>query len=168
MASPITYTVDGEQYVAVVQGWGGETGLPFGAYSSPLNMVNISRVLVYKLGGQAPLPVIEVIEQQLPAHELSLGSDEQVAQGRELYHLYCAVCHGGNAVSGGLVPDLRYRIKDIAVAWQAIVIDGGLRSNGMPAWEDYLAREEADAIKFYVIHEATLGLKRDEKRIVRK
>jgi quinohemoprotein ethanol dehydrogenase len=168
MASPITYTVDGEQYVAVVQGWGGETGLPFGAYSGPLNMINISRVLVYKLGGQAQLPVIEVVEQQMPAHELSPASDEQVAQGRELYNLYCAVCHGGNAVSGGLVPDLRYRIKDIAAAWQAIVIDGGLRTNGMPAWEDYMVREEADAIKSYVIHEATLGLKRGEKRIVRK
>ena len=63
---------------------------------------------------------------------------------------------------------MRYRIKDIAIAWQAIVIDGGLRTNGMPAWKDYLVREEADAIKSYVIHEATLGFQRGEKRLVRQ
>jgi len=167
MAGPISYQLDGEQYIAVLQGWGGETGLPFGAISGPLGMVNISRVLVYKLGGEAKLPIIELAEQALPAHNLKPGSSETIEQGREVYNTFCVVCHGGNAVSAGLIPDLRYRITELDAAWQGIVIDGTLKSNGMPAWDKYLSREEADAIKSYVVHEAGLGFDRGEARLVR-
>jgi PQQ-dependent dehydrogenase (methanol/ethanol family) len=167
MASPITYELDGEQYVAVAQGWGGESSLPFGAISGPQNMINISRVLVFKGGASARLPVIETEEQLLPSHNLAMATPEQVAEGRDLYNLYCAVCHGGNAISGGLVPDLRYRIADLDASWQAIVFDGALASAGMPAWKEYLSREETDRIKSYVAHEARLGWERGERRLVR-
>lgn len=168
MASPVSYEIDGEQYVAVMQGWGGETGLPFGAVSGPQNMVNVSRVLVYKLNGTAQLSSIEVTEESLPAHTLEQGSAASIADGRTLYDTLCVVCHGGNAVSAGLVPDLRYRIADIYPAWQAIVMEGGLSVNGMPGWKEYMTAEEADSIRDYVVHEATLGHQRGEKRLVRK
>jgi quinohemoprotein ethanol dehydrogenase len=70
MASPITYALDGVQYIAVAQGWGGETGVTFGAVSGPQNLVNISRVLVFRLGAQEVLPDVAVIRQKLMAHEL--------------------------------------------------------------------------------------------------
>ena len=168
MASPITYELDGEQYVAVAQGWGGESSLPFGAVSGPQNYVNISRLLVFKRGATGKLPVIETEEQSLPAHELAAAPPERVDQGRELFDVYCAVCHGGNAISGGLVPDLRYRITDLDPAWRSIVIEGALAVNGMPSWKDYLTPDEADAIKSYVAHEATLGHQRGERRLVRR
>lgn len=167
MASPITYTIDGEQYVAVAQGWGGETGLPFGAVSGPQNMINISRLMVFKLGASQELPKVPVLEQPLLADGVEVASSEFVEAGRELYNLYCVVCHGGNAISGGLIPDLRYRIAEIEPAWQAIVIEGGLAANGMPAWKEYLTADEADLIKEYVKHEAVLGAKRGERRLVR-
>jgi mono/diheme cytochrome c family protein len=131
-------------------------------------MVNISRLLVFKRGGLGKLPVIETDEQILPPHELAMASTEQVEQGRELYNQYCAVCHGGNAISGGILPDLRYRIADLDPAWQSIVIDGSLAVNGMPTWQDYLSPEEADLIKSYVAHEARLGHQRGERRLVRR
>jgi quinohemoprotein ethanol dehydrogenase len=168
MASPITYELDGDQYVAIAQGWGGESSLPFGAISGPLNMVNISRLLVFKLGGTADLPVIETDEQILPAHQITSATPEEVQEGRALYNLYCAVCHGGNAISGGIVPDLRYRVGDLETAWQSIVFEGSLASNGMPAWKDYLSREEANAIKSYVAHEASLGHQRGERRLIKR
>ena len=168
MASPITYELDGEQYVAVAQGWGGESSLPFGAISGPLNMVNISRLMVFKRGGNAKLPVIETDEQLLPPHKLAMASTERVEHGRELFNQYCAVCHGGNAISGGIVPDLRYRIGDLDPAWQSIVIDGAFAVNGMPAWKDYISPEEADTIKSYVAYEARLGHERGERRLVRR
>ena len=168
MASPIAYQLDGEQYIAIAQGWGGESGLPFGAVSGPLNMFNISRLMVFKLGATAKLPVIETEVQVLPAHELAMAAPEEVAEGRELYNLYCAVCHGGNAISGGIVPDLRYRIAELDPDWQAIVFDGAFAGAGMPAWKDYLSREEADKIKSYVSHEARLGEERGERRLVRQ
>jgi quinohemoprotein ethanol dehydrogenase len=168
MGSPISYELDGEQYVAVAQGWGGESSLPFGAISGPLNMINISRVLVFKSGASTELPVVETVEQILPAHGLSVASAERVEQGRVLYNHYCAVCHGGNAISGGIVPDLRYRIAELAPAWQAIVIEGALAGAGMSAWRDYLSGAEADLIKDYVAQEATLGHTRGERRLVRR
>lgn len=167
MASPITYTIDDEQYVAVAQGWGGETGLPFGSVSGPQNMINISRLMVFKLGASATLPEVPVMEQQLRAEGIEVASSEFVESGRDLYNLYCAVCHGGNAISAGLIPDLRYRIADVAPAWQAIVMEGALAANGMAAWKDYMTADEADLIKEYVKHEAVLGAKRGERRLVR-
>jgi quinohemoprotein ethanol dehydrogenase len=168
MAGPISYQLDGEQYIAVLQGWGGETGVPFGAIAGPLNMVNISRVLVYKLGGEAVLPIIEMVEEILPEHALIAASADSVEQGREVYNTFCIFCHGGNAVSSGLVPDLRYRISALDTSWQSIVMDGALKTNGMPAWDKFISRAEADAIKSYVIHEATLGHQRGERRMVKK
>jgi quinohemoprotein ethanol dehydrogenase len=123
-------------------------------------MINISRLLVFKRGAGAKLPVIQTEEQVLSAHDLVMATPGQLAEGRELYNLYCAVCHGGNAVSGGLVPDLRHRIADLDASWQAIVFDGALASGGMPAWKDYLSGEEVDTIKAYVAHEARLGSER--------
>ena len=102
MASPITYDLDGEQYVAVAQGWGGESSLPFGAISGPQNMINISRVLVFRRGASGKLPIIQTEEQLLPAHDLAIAAPERVEEGRELYNLYCVVCHGGNACLEGL------------------------------------------------------------------
>ncbi|MFK7896992.1 MAG: PQQ-dependent dehydrogenase, methanol/ethanol family [Myxococcota bacterium] len=167
MGSPISYSVDGEQYVAVVQGWGGESSLPFGAVSGPLNMVNISRVLVFKRGAEGTLPLIETAEQVLAAHSLPAAPAEEAEAGRSLFNIYCAVCHGGNAISGGIVPDLRYRIAAVDAAWQTIVYEGALAANGMPAWKEFLSRNEVDQIKAYVAHEARLGHERGERRLVR-
>jgi PQQ-dependent dehydrogenase (methanol/ethanol family) len=168
MAPPITYMLDGRQYVAVAQGWGGESSLPFGAISGPRQMINISRVLVFALGADGELPVIETVEQTLPAHGLPPAPTERIERGRALYHDYCAVCHGGNAISGGIVPDLRYRLDEIHPAWQSIVHDGALAGNGMPAWSEFLTREEVDLIEAYVAHEATLGHARGERRLIRR
>ena len=100
----------------------------------------------------------------MPTLGLALG----IEQGRDLYNAYCAVCHGGNAISGGIVPDIRYRLAETGPAWQSIVYDGALTGIGMPAWNEYLTREEADLIKAYVVHEAVLGNARGERRLVRR
>lgn len=114
------------------------------------------------------LPVVETVEQVWPAHGLAAASSESVAKGRVLYNIYCAVCHGGNVISGGIVPDLRYRVGGLDDAWQSIVYDGVLTASGMPAWKEFITREEADDIKAYVAHEATLGLARGERRLIKK
>lgn len=167
MAAPMSYELDGEQYIAIAQGWGGISGLPYGAVSGPRNMINISRVLVFKLGANTELPRIPVVEQALPKPALAAASDEDIAKGRELFNLYCAVCHGGNAISAGLISDLRYRINDLDDAWLAIVRDGALASMGMPARGEFIDNDEAIAIKHYVVEQARLGHERGEKRLIR-
>ncbi len=168
MASPVAYELDGEQYVAVASGWGGESSLPFGVISGPQHMVNISRLLVFKLGANGELPLIETEVQDLPAHALAAATPERLKQGLRLYNTYCVFCHGGNAVSGGIVPDLRYRMAELEPVWGTIVLDGSLAVNGMPAWKEFMTPDEANAIKDYVAHEARLGHERGEKRSVRR
>jgi len=97
-----------------------------------------------------------------------LASSEHVAEGRALYNVLCSVCHGGNVISGGIVPDLRYRLDEIDTAWQSIVYEGALAGNGMPSWKEFLTVDEVDRIKAYVAHEATLGHERGERRLVKR
>ena len=60
IAAPMTYTVDGRQYVSVVVGWGGVFPLVTGelAYKSG-RLPNRSRVLTFALDGKAALPAVE-------------------------------------------------------------------------------------------------------------
>jgi quinohemoprotein ethanol dehydrogenase len=100
MAAPISYEIDGEQYVAVMQGWGGDSGLVLGGLVGQFNVENISRVLVYKLGGKAVLPVpADRQVQSLPAPVVTAGGPDQVGEGRELYNLYCVACRPGTNTS---------------------------------------------------------------------
>ena len=57
IAAPMTYAIDGEQYVAILAGWGGVWDIAPGIMASKSGRPrNISRLLVFKLGGTATLP----------------------------------------------------------------------------------------------------------------
>ena len=57
IAAPITYTVNGEQYVAILAGWGGVFPLATGEIAlRKNNLPNIGRMLAFKIGGKAALP----------------------------------------------------------------------------------------------------------------
>jgi quinohemoprotein ethanol dehydrogenase len=63
IAPPVSYEVDGEQYIAVMAGWGGAVGLVF-AQPEAIGG-GPGRLLVYKLNGDTQLPV-EPIVRPLP------------------------------------------------------------------------------------------------------
>jgi hypothetical protein len=58
VAPPISFEMDGEQYVSVNVGWGGAFALVFGEYVQAESMPNVSRVLTFKLGGKGALPAV--------------------------------------------------------------------------------------------------------------
>ncbi|KPH66180.1 PQQ-dependent dehydrogenase, methanol/ethanol family [Novosphingobium aerophilum] len=157
VAPPITYKVGGTQYVAVVAGWGGIWALaPGGVISQSGGPVhNISRLLVFRLGGTATLPPAPKLEELPLDPPAFTGTPEQVAAGSYRYGRYCGTCHGDAAVGGGLLPDLRRSalVGDKA-AFQTVVHDGALKSNGMVGWSDVMSAEEIEAIRQYVIHRA--------------
>jgi len=63
VAGPMTYEVNGVQYVAVLAGWGGVFPLVAGELAEKSGKQRtISRLLVYKLGGTAELPVLQTSE----------------------------------------------------------------------------------------------------------
>ena len=109
IAGPVTYTVGGEQYVAVLAGWGGVFPLATGEVSLKSGVIrNISRMLVFKLGGKAglpPLPEVEVPELKPPP---SHASPATIHRGEQVYQQFCSRCHGDVAVGGNVLPDLRY------------------------------------------------------------
>jgi alcohol dehydrogenase (cytochrome c)/quinohemoprotein ethanol dehydrogenase len=146
MAGPVTYEVDGEQYVAVVAGFR-ETG----NYYAP----NYSRLLVYKLGGQqqlpAPVPFPEPVLNPPPA----FGTTAQRAQGRDIYGTLCSTCHGSDGLSRGMFPDLRYSgALASAEAFSAIVLDGALKANGMVSFRAAVSPEEAEAVRAWLVDRA--------------
>lgn len=154
VAAPSTFIVDGEQYLAVLQGWGGGFSLAAGEeawLSGPKR--NISRVLVFKLGGGQQLPEPPPFPTLNPPPPT--GTEQQVAMGQGVFTTNCARCHGFNAISGGTVPDLRYSalLHDDQV-FRSTVMDGALLDNGMLPFQDVLTDEQVEAVRTYVIAQA--------------
>jgi quinohemoprotein ethanol dehydrogenase len=155
MAGPVTYTVKGTQYVAVLAGWGGVFPLATGAVATKDGKVrNISRMLVFKLGGEAKLPPPPKIEPPVLNPPPMTASAATVQKGRRLYQNFCSTCHGDAVVSGGVLPDLRYSSTLGGDEWFNVVLRGLLEPHGMVSFSKELSRDDAAAIRAYVIYRA--------------
>jgi quinohemoprotein ethanol dehydrogenase len=155
MAGPVTYTVGADQYVAVLSGWGGTYALVPGIVSHKSgNLKNISRVLVFKLNGAAKLPPVPPEPLKVLNPPVDLASPATIDKGFRLFNKYCSSCHGDAAVSGGETPDLRYSPLLASDSWFDVVLGGALKDNGMVSWAQVLNREDADAVRAYVIRRA--------------
>jgi quinohemoprotein ethanol dehydrogenase len=166
MAGPVTYTVSGEQYVAVLAGWGGVFPLATGEISFKSGRVpNISRMLVYKLNGKATLPEAPAIETSPLDPPPSKASTEEINRGEANFQRFCAACHGDVAVSGGVLPDLRYS-STIAndQAFSSIVLGGLLSKQGMVSFASELTKDDVWAIRDYVIFRANQGMDQPRQR----
>ena len=154
-AGPVTYEIDAEQYVSVAVGWGTVTGLLGGPTVAPLQMKNRSRVLTFRLGASAQLPDLpDSVPVPLPDVPEQSASVDTILEGHRIFATRCMVCHGFSAVSGGVVPDLRYSTAQTYSDWDAIVIGGSRSSNGMPPFAGVVTLEQSQAIKAYIIDRA--------------
>ena len=155
MAGPVTYTVGGEQYVTFMAGWGGAFGLAEGSFmeAEHIKVRAEARVLTYKLGGKAKLPQAKNEPAPLPEPPALTADAQTLGLGRALFNGYCGVCHGLNAVSGGVIPDLRY-LTPKKHAMFAGILAGALASRGMPVMIDLLPPPYLDAVHQYIIKRA--------------
>jgi quinohemoprotein ethanol dehydrogenase len=166
LAAPMTYEVGGEQYIAVMVGAGGVYSLFGVSELKPGNVPSVSRVLAFKLGGTAILPVppeqTPVVLNPPPLR----ATPVVVEQGFRLYTETCAMCHGYAAVSGGITPDLRYSALLADNGFFDVVLGGALKDNGMVSFAPVLNREQADSIRSYLISRAhqTKEAEADAKR----
>jgi quinohemoprotein ethanol dehydrogenase len=154
VAAPITYMVDGEQYVAVNAGWGGGLAHVERAKYTSL-FLGKPRLLVFKLGGTArlpPLPPESRIVPELQPPPKFTGTSEQVAKGEQLYGDNCRLCHGVAARGG--VKDLRHMSEATHKEFLDIVLGGKRARNGMASFADTLSREDAEAIHHYLVKRA--------------
>lgn len=140
-APPITYSVDGKQYLAIMVGMGN-----YSRNSSPKN-----RLLVYALGGNVSLP-----PTPNPLKPVRIAMDltdrtEQIEQGKALFHRHCFYCHGIEGMGWGYAPDLRYSSEGIHKNWMNIVLGGALEGAGMIGFSKHLSEEQAKATQAYVV-----------------
>ncbi|HWJ70747.1 MAG TPA: PQQ-dependent dehydrogenase, methanol/ethanol family [Sphingobium sp.] len=152
MAPPITYRLDGTQYIAVMAGWGGGWPLTGGVMALQAgNAVGPNRLLVFKLGGSAQLPpftpapaVQQAIVPAMPADTAA------IARGDLLYGRFCLRCHGSGAVSAGAYPDLRSSPLVMGDSLRQIVLEGALAAQGMPGFAGKLSTDDLAAIRTYL------------------
>ncbi|HEY4214645.1 MAG TPA: PQQ-dependent dehydrogenase, methanol/ethanol family [Steroidobacteraceae bacterium] len=146
-AGSASYSIDGEQYVAVVAAGQGGFG---GGYWAP----NYARLLVYKLGGKVTLPPVQPYTPPPLNPPAEFGDAALLTKGEKNYNEHCASCHGNNTARvSSLFPDLRYA----GPLWspdgfKSIVIDGVLQENGMVSFKKVLTPEDAESIRAYVVH----------------
>ncbi|MGC1270069.1 MAG: PQQ-dependent dehydrogenase, methanol/ethanol family, partial [Croceibacterium sp.] len=150
IAGPISYMVDGEQYIAVNVGWGGSpvsalNRIPGGfRYSS-------ARLLVFKLGGTAQLPPMPPASS-LPRPPMLRATEAQIIEGRRLFADTCSICHGKEAKGG--VKDLRWMNADAHADFMDIVLRGKRAEKGMGSFAEILTPQQAEAIHMYLIARA--------------
>jgi quinohemoprotein ethanol dehydrogenase len=153
VAGPITYRLDGEQYVVVMAGWGGAFPLAAGDAAAAAGVTqagNIGRMLVFKLGATTKLPVVEAFERELAALPADFDA-ELVLEGNHTYHQWCSVCHGPGVESGGVLPDLRKALPAIYETLGDIVLKGVRVQNGMPRFDEWLGPEDVTALRAYIL-----------------
>ncbi len=160
VAAPMSYTVNGEQYVAVLAGWGGVFPLATGEVAlSSGRTQNVSRLLAFKLGSKASLPPLPQFSPPQLKPPKPSASAAIVQRGEGLFQRYCSACHGDVAVSGGVLPDLRYSGTLDNDVWFGVVLKGLLKQGGMVSFEKELTRADAGAIRAYVIFRANQSLR---------
>jgi len=147
-AAPITFELDGVQYIAASVG-----GTAQGDYFAP----SYGRMLVFKIGGTAKLPPnAPYTPRQLDPPPLTAAA-EVVAKGGRLYADHCATCHGANTNPGGRAvgPDLGTSpfIQNQA-AFDTVVLQGQRVNKGMANFSDKLSADDAAAVRSYVVSRA--------------
>jgi PQQ-dependent dehydrogenase (methanol/ethanol family) len=154
MAPPVTYQVDGVQYVSVLAGWGGPDGLGNDPSWGPVKP-GFGRILTFTLGGNAAFkPAVFGHKGPPPMPTITVDASPQlVHQGELLFGDNCAGCHGGKAIAGPL-PDLRYSRKETLEDIEGIVLGGKRASLGMPSFRKILNASQVRAIQAYIVARA--------------
>jgi quinohemoprotein ethanol dehydrogenase len=152
MAGPVTYQLDGVQYVAVGAGWGSGFALSAGPAALKAGVRGAGRVLAFALDRHEPVPPAPPDPGPVPRPSFSVeATPEQLEHGARLYAGWCMPCHGPLAIGGGSIPDLRYATAQTHAQFADIVLGGVRADRGMPSFADQLGPEDARAIQAYVL-----------------
>jgi quinohemoprotein ethanol dehydrogenase len=134
IAGPMSYEIDGVQYVSVSAGWGGTFAQIGGDASTAGGTEPHGKVLTFALASRVGPPP--------PA-------DPELAEGERLFHHYCTYCHGVRAISGTAVPDLRHSSEDVQKMFGQIV-KNGIPATGMAGFGKWIGDAEIRKIQSYV------------------
>lgn len=146
IAAPVTYEVDGKQYVSVAAGWGGVYGLS----QRHADRMGPGTVYTFALGGNAKPP--EFVSVQQGALVSGVNYDpEDVQAGKLLYVSNCVFCHGVPGVDcGGNVPNLAYLDAAYIANLENFLFKGPAMSRGMPDFTGKLTVADVEKIKAFI------------------
>ncbi len=152
MAAPMSYEVEGQQFVAVMAGFGGAAGsVPFPADSAPYRYGNDGRIIAFALGGESvPIPP-PFRERPMPEPPKRIGDARRIAEGEVLFNRFCNRCH---PFGRAMLPDLRRLSPEKFALFDPIVRGGILAPLGMARFDDVLSLSDAEAIRNFLIDES--------------
>lgn len=170
IAAPISYSVRGVQYVSILVGYGGATGMNSKFVNRGWKYGRQPRrLLTFRLGGKGSLPPTEPRDMTVTAlDDPALTLDEvEIAKGAALYQGNCIMCHGMDLHSSGApAPDLRESAvalnrEDLGV----FLASGAAAASGMPRFAE-LSGADVQAIHAYIRAGAreALGLRKPAAR----
>lgn len=152
MAAPMTYELDGVQYLAVMAGFGGALGGEFPEGTAAYRYGNAGRLIVLRLnGGNIPLPAEIKREKAFPKPPVAWSTSEKlISRGQELFKRHCSHCHANNSVSG-TIPDLRRIDAQTYADFEKIVLGGIRASKGMGSFAGVLTAQDVKSIRAAMI-----------------
>jgi quinohemoprotein ethanol dehydrogenase len=159
IGSPMTYSINGKQYVSILAGYGGTAGM-YHEMNVGWKYTGPRRLLTFTLDGKAamptsPAPTLQVNALDNPEEKLDPAA---IAGGKAIF-MACAACHGKQTVSaGGPAPDLRESpIPLDPDAFFQVVHEGALMERGMPRFA-FFDRPKIEAIRQYIRSQARRAL----------
>ncbi len=162
MAAPITYAVNGEQYVAVQVGYGGTNiaEAPVPPSSAAAKYENRNRIIAFRLGGgEVPKPPL-LADMPFPKPPENTGTPTQLAYGEVKFVEQCSRCH---TFGVSVTPDLRKLPPEVHAAFEDIVLGGAFGPMGMESFSDILSEFDVDAIHAYLVDQAWQGYNEQQK-----
>jgi quinohemoprotein ethanol dehydrogenase len=146
VAAPMTYEIDGKQYVSIAVGWGGV----FGQSQRATDHASPGTVYTFAIGGDAKYP--EVARYHLGPLISGVKYDpKDVQAGAALYLSNCIFCHGVPGVDkGGNIPNLGYVDADSIAKLEDAVFSKEYAELGMPDFTGKLKSDDLEKIKAFI------------------
>ncbi|MEM7361209.1 MAG: PQQ-dependent dehydrogenase, methanol/ethanol family [Pseudomonadota bacterium] len=149
IASPVSYLVDGEQYISLAVGWGGGQG----QIGKAVDQLHPGTLYTWKLGGTATAPATKAtLDKPITSLETD-ASELDIGRGYDLFLNVCSGCHS-LGTGGGAIPDLTRSADPIFELYQQILREGLLAKQGMPNLGEMLSQQEVENIRDYVLYHA--------------
>jgi len=149
MAQPITYLIDGKQYVTVIAGWRGSGGAG-GVKAVWDYRTQPRRVLTFALDGRQALPPLAPVVRTFVDDDKFVIDPRKAQLGQAVAGAHCTLCHGAALVAGGTAPDLRSSAMPLSLdALTSVLHDGLLLSRGMPRFEE-LQPQQIEGLQHYI------------------
>src|SRR5260370_2485916 len=163
MAAPMTYAIDGQQYVAVQVGYGGTpiTVGPIPPSSAALKYQNTNRIIAFKLGGGAvptPAPRVEELFAKPP---IETATKAEIDAGEIKFVEECSRCH---VLGPSSTPDLRKLNAGLHAAFKDIVLKGVLAPASMERIYDILSDKDVEHIHAYLIDQSCVAYPEQEAK----